>query len=123
MPAATVEEFLAAVPAGMRAALEDLRQKIRDVLPDASEVISYGVPTFKRAGRSIVGYGAATKHCSLFVMSPAVVEALAADLAGYDLGKGTIRFPADRPLPAALVTKVVRARIAEVEAAATRRRR
>jgi uncharacterized protein YdhG (YjbR/CyaY superfamily) len=114
-PAASVEEYLAAVPEHARPALEKVRQAVRAVLPEATEAISYGIPTFKEGGTSVVGYGASKNHCSLYVMSPAVMEAHRDDLEGYETSKGTIRFPADRPLPAALVKKLVKARIKENE--------
>jgi uncharacterized protein YdhG (YjbR/CyaY superfamily) len=120
-PFDTVDEYLAAVPADQRVALEYLRARIRSVAPEAEEGLSYGVPAFKLRGRSLVSYGAARNHCSFFVQSPAVMEAHQADLAGYDTSKGTVRFAADRPLPAALVAKLVRARIAENEDAESRR--
>jgi uncharacterized protein YdhG (YjbR/CyaY superfamily) len=110
-----VEEFVAAVPDEARRTLEKLRRTIRAAAPEATEAISYGVPAFKHKGRPLVGYGAAKGHCALYVMSPKVMEAHAADLEGYDTSKGTIRFPAGEPLPAALVKKLVKARIAENE--------
>ena len=108
----TVEEYLAALPEDQRAALEQLRSVIRAAVPDADEVISYGVPTFKLR-RSLVAIGAAKQHCALYVMSPAVIESFADDLAGLDTSKGTIRFTPDAPLPAELVTRIVAARVAE----------
>jgi uncharacterized protein YdhG (YjbR/CyaY superfamily) len=114
-PAASVEDYLAAVPEQARPALQKVRQSIRAVVPDATEVISYGIPTFKEGGASVVGYGASKNHCSLYVMSPAVMEAHQEDLESYETSKGTVRFPADRPLPAALVKKLVKARLKENE--------
>jgi uncharacterized protein YdhG (YjbR/CyaY superfamily) len=115
--AETVEEYLASVPPEIRATLERLQQMIRSTVPDAVEVISYGVPAFKYRGRPLVSIGAGKNHCSFYVQSPAVMEAYAADLDGYDTSKGTIRLPVGKSLPAALVKKLVKARIAEVEAA------
>ena len=114
-PAGTVDEYLARVPDEMRPALEALRKTIRAAAPGATEVISYQVPTFKLNG-SLVSFGAAKSHCAFYVMSPAVMEAHKDDLKGYDTSKGTVRFTPDRPLPAALVTKLVKARIAEKSA-------
>ena len=113
-PVAAVNAYLAAQPADVRAALEDLRRVIRAAAPHATELISYQVPAF-RDRYMLVSYGATRSHCSFFVMSTAVMEAHAAELAGYDLGKGTIRFTPSKPLPAALVTKLVKARVAENE--------
>jgi uncharacterized protein YdhG (YjbR/CyaY superfamily) len=108
-----VDDYLAAVPKEAREALLELRQAIRAAAPKATEVISYGVPIFKLDGRPLVGFGAATAHCAFYVMSTQVFRAHAAELKDYQLGKGSIRFPADRPLPAPLVKKLVKARIAE----------
>jgi uncharacterized protein YdhG (YjbR/CyaY superfamily) len=112
MAAATIDEYLAGVPDDKRAALERLRQQIRAAVPDATETISYGLPTFKLDGRWFVAFGVAKKHCS-FYAGGAPLEALADELRDYRLWKGTINFPADRPLPAELVTKLIEVRIAE----------
>lgn len=114
-----VDVFLARLPDDQRAALQDLRETISAAAPDATEAISYGVPAFKYRGRPLVSYGAAKNHCAFYVMSPAVMEAHAADPAGLPTGKGSIRFDPGTPLPAALVTKLVKARIAETERAGT----
>jgi uncharacterized protein YdhG (YjbR/CyaY superfamily) len=111
--AATVDEFLARVPPRERAALEDLRRTIRAAAPGATEVINYGVPMLRLDGRNLVSFSAAKSHCSFHVMSPAVMEAHAADLADFKTSKGTVSFTPDKPIPAALVTKLVKARIAE----------
>ena len=112
---ADVDEYLARLPADRRAALQKLRASIAAAAPKADEGFSYGLPAFRLGGRPLVCYGAAAKHCSFFPMSPAVIEAHAADLKRYDTSKGTIRFAADSPLPAALVRRIVRGRIAELE--------
>jgi uncharacterized protein YdhG (YjbR/CyaY superfamily) len=114
--ASSVEEYLAALPADQRAILQHLRETISSVVPDADQVISYGVPMFKYRKRGLVSFGAAKNHCSFFVMSPDVMEAHADELKSYDTSKGTIRFKANHPLPEALVKKLVKARIAENEA-------
>jgi uncharacterized protein YdhG (YjbR/CyaY superfamily) len=112
-----VDTYLAALPARTRAALEELRASIRAVVPDATEVISYQIPTFK-LGRPLVAYAGFKDHCSLFVMSTAIMGSLATELTGFDVAdtKTTIRFTPDRPLPARLVARIVKARIAENEA-------
>jgi len=112
MVAATIEEYLAGAPDDKRVALERLRAQIKAAVPDATESISYGVPTFKLDGHWFVAFGAAKNHCS-FYAGAAPLEALVGELAGYRLRKGTINFPADRPLPADLVTKLIEVRIAE----------
>jgi uncharacterized protein YdhG (YjbR/CyaY superfamily) len=113
--AASVDEFLAAIPPDQRAALEDLRRVIRAAAPEAAEVINYGVPMFRLNGRNLVSYAAAKDHCSFYVQSPAVMEAHAADLNGYETTKGTVHFSPDKPIRADLVTKLVKARIAETQ--------
>ena len=113
-----IDAFLAAVPADVQNALEGLRRTIAAAAPDAVEAIAYGVPAFRYRGRPLVSFGAGKGHCAFYVQSPAVMEAHRAELDGYDSGKGTIRFAPDRPLPAALVTRLVRARVAETDAAA-----
>ena len=113
MPAKTVDEFLAATPADKRAALVKVRAAIQAAAPNAIEAINYGVPMFKLSGKNLVSYGAAAAHCTFYVQSPAVMRAHAAELKGYKVGKGSIQFSADKPLPRALVTRLVKARIAE----------
>lgn len=108
-----VDEYLARVPAGARATLEKLRRDIKAVIPTAAEVISYQVPAFKQGGKLVVSFGASKAHCSFYVMSPEVMRAHASELEDYDTSKGTVRFPPDEPLPATLVRKLVRARVAE----------
>jgi len=110
--AKTIDEYLAALRNDKRVALEKLRRTIRAAAPKAEECISYQVPAFRLNGRMLVAFGAAAKHCS-FYPGAFPVEAHKKELKGYDTSKGTIRFPADRPLPAALVRKLVKARIAE----------
>jgi uncharacterized protein YdhG (YjbR/CyaY superfamily) len=112
-PAKDVDAFLAAVPAKERAALEKLRKTITTAAPKATEVINYGVPMFRLDGKNLVSYAAAAKHCSFYVQSPAVMRAFAAELKDYKQGKGSIQFAPEKPIPAALVTKLVKARIAE----------
>jgi uncharacterized protein YdhG (YjbR/CyaY superfamily) len=116
----SVEDYLAAVPEEPRAALEKLRRTIKAAAPDATETISYQMPAFKDDGRFLVSYAAFKDHCSLFPASEAVIQALGEELKPYFSGKGTIRFHADRPLPAALVRKIVKVRLEEN---AARRRR
>jgi uncharacterized protein YdhG (YjbR/CyaY superfamily) len=113
---AEVKAFLSKVPAEQRAVLEVLRANIRAAAPDATERIGYGVPAFYHNGRALVSYAAAKTHLSFFVQSPAVMDAHKADLKGYDTAKGTVRFQAAKPLPAALVKKLVKARIKEIDA-------
>jgi uncharacterized protein YdhG (YjbR/CyaY superfamily) len=114
---AEIDAFLAGLPHEIREALEDLRQMIAVAAPAAVEVIGYGVPAFKYRGRPLVSFGTGKNHCSFYVQSPAVMDAYRDELAGYDTAKGTIRFAPDKPLRPDLVTKLVKARIAEIDAA------
>jgi uncharacterized protein YdhG (YjbR/CyaY superfamily) len=116
-PANEFEEYVAKVPEPARTSLEKLRRTIRAAAPKATEVISYQVPAFHYLG-PLVSFGAAAKHCSFYVMSGTALEPYQDELSAYDTSKGTVRFPADKPLPVALVKKLVKARIAENEARA-----
>ncbi len=107
----THEDYLAAVTEDKRAALQKLRKAIKTAAPKAEECISYQLPAFRLNRRFLVAYGAATNHCAFYPGS--TVKALKDELKGYDTSKGTIRFPASKPLPAALVRKLVRLRIEE----------
>jgi uncharacterized protein YdhG (YjbR/CyaY superfamily) len=108
------DDYLAAVPEPARSSLEKLRAMIRQAVPEATETISYRLPTFRYRGKPLVAIGASKDHCAFYLMGYVPPE-LEADLEKYDTGKGTIRFPAEKPLPVALVRKVVKARIAQVE--------
>src|SRR4051812_11149762 len=120
--ATTIDEYLARVEPDQRAALEALRQVIRKAAPSAEEVITYGIPAFRHNG-FLIGFSASAKHCSLHPMNGHTVAEFAADLAGYSTSKGTIRFTPDKLLPAALIRRIVKARLAENEADAKERRR
>lgn len=109
-----VDEYLAAVPDQARAVLQKLRKTIKAAAPEAAEGISWGMPMYKQAG-ILVGFAAFKDHCSFFP-GPVVIEAHKKELKGYSLSKGTIRFTNDKPLPATLVKKLVKARLAENEA-------
>jgi uncharacterized protein YdhG (YjbR/CyaY superfamily) len=109
---ATIDEYLASVTDEQRAALEKLRETIRAAAPQAEECISYQVPAFRQSGM-LVGFGAAANHCSLYLMNGHTVAAFADELKNYDTSKSAIRFPASKPLPARLVRKLVKARLAE----------
>jgi len=109
-----VDGYLAAVPAEQRAALEQLRRTIRAAAPQATEAISYGMPAYKYQG-ALVYFAAFQKHCSFFPGTSAL-GAYRRELEGFETSKGTIRFTPDKPLPAALVRKIVRARLKENEA-------
>jgi uncharacterized protein YdhG (YjbR/CyaY superfamily) len=109
----TIDEYLSGLSPDTRAALEKVRRAVHAAAPGVEECISYGMPAFRLNGKLIAGFRAAADHCSFHPMSGTTVATLAADLAGYGTSRGTIRFPARAGLPAALVRKLVRARIAE----------
>jgi len=111
--ARTVDEYLESTPEPARSTLEHIRKVIWSVVPkETIEVISYRIPMFKYRGM-LVGYAAFAKHCSLFPTGSGVIERFSKELKNYSTNKGTIRFPADKPLPDALIKKIVKARVAE----------
>src|SRR5262245_1369044 len=112
--AESVDDYLAKVPEDARATLERLRKTIKAAAPMATEVISYQIPAYKHHGL-LVGFAALPDHCTFHVMSTEVMRAHAAELKDYPVGKGSIRFLPDKPLPVALVKKLVKERIAENE--------
>ena len=109
----TPDQYLKALSADKRAALERLRKNIRAAAPKAEECISYGVPAFRLNGKFMVAYAASKNHCAFY---PGSVIAGLKELKNYDTSKGTIRFPPDETLPSALVRKLVKLRIAKMGA-------
>jgi uncharacterized protein YdhG (YjbR/CyaY superfamily) len=110
-----VDEYLARVPEPARSTLNEIRAVIRSAVPpEATEAISYRMPTFNYKG-PLLGFAAFSNHCGLYPMNPSVIEAFKDELKDFHTSKGTIRFPLDRPLPAALVKKLVKVRIAQNE--------
>ncbi len=110
-----VEAYLEALAEPVRGTLQAVREAIRAAAPpEATEGFSYGVPAFK-LGTGIAGYAAGKKFCSYYPMSGRVITKLARELSGYRTTKGSIHFPLDQPLPMALVAKLVKARLAELE--------
>lgn len=112
MAAKNIDEYLAGVSPGQRAALETLRRQIRAAAPGAEECISYGQPAF-RQGRVVCGFGETKKHCALYLFSDTTLDAFVDELDGFSVSKGTVRFQPESPIPASLVRKLVRARLAE----------
>jgi uncharacterized protein YdhG (YjbR/CyaY superfamily) len=109
-----VDEYLAGVPEPARSTLKKLRAVIRSAVPpEATEAISYGIPVFKYKG-SLVWFAGFADHCSLFPTA-SVIREFKDELKAYEISKGTIRFPVDKPLPAALVKKMDKARVAQIE--------
>ena len=107
----TIDGYLSLLSSEKRAALEKLRKAIRAAAPRAEECISYSVPAFRLDGKFLLAFGASSKHCSFYPGS--VVQTFRRDLRNYDTSKGTIRFLPNKPLPSALVRKLVKARIAQ----------
>ncbi len=114
IPAKDVNAYLAAVPPNMRVVLEKLRKTIKAAAPKAEEVISYQLPTFKYHG-PLVCFAAFKNHCSLYVISKSLMKKFSSELKPYDMTGITIHFTAEHPLPATLVKKIVKARVAENE--------
>ncbi len=110
----TIDAYLAALAPPQRAALERVRRTIAAAAPGAQEGWSYGLPAFLLDGKPIAGFAAHAGHCSYYPMSGSVVASLAEDLAAFETSKGAIRFTPDAALPAGLVRKLVKARIAEL---------
>jgi uncharacterized protein YdhG (YjbR/CyaY superfamily) len=109
-----VDEYLAGVPQPARSTLNKIRVAIRSAVPsEATETISYGIPAFKHQG-VLVWFAAFSNHCSFFPTA-SVIEAFKNELKGFSTSKGTIHFPTDKPLPAALVKKMVKLRVAQIE--------
>jgi uncharacterized protein YdhG (YjbR/CyaY superfamily) len=108
----TVDEYLAGVPQPARSNFDELRAAIRSAVPaEATETISYGIPAIKHKG-ILVWFAAFSNHCSLFPTA-ALIEKFKNDLKGFTTSKGTIQFPIDKPLPTALIKKLVKARVAQ----------
>jgi uncharacterized protein YdhG (YjbR/CyaY superfamily) len=114
VPDRGVDEYLAGLDKPTRTALQALRQTILSIVPDAEECISYGMPAYRREGKVIAGFAAFKTHLSYLPHSGSVLEKLSDDLAGYRSTKGSLHFPIDRPLPKALVKKLIDVRLDEV---------
>lgn len=111
--AKNVDEYLANVPEPAQSTLRHVRAVIKSVTPkETEEVISYNIPMFKYRGM-LVGFAAFKKHCSLFPTGSGVIEQFAKELTGYSTSRGTIQFPSDKPLPDALIKKIVKQRVKE----------
>jgi uncharacterized protein YdhG (YjbR/CyaY superfamily) len=116
-----IDEYLAGVPEPARSTLQKVRAAIRAAAPkEATESIGYRIPTFRYKG-ALVAFAAFSKHCSFFPMSGAVIEKFKSELKGFHTSKGTLQFPLDKPLSAALVKKMVKVRVAQNEQGELRR--
>jgi uncharacterized protein YdhG (YjbR/CyaY superfamily) len=114
LKARTIDEYLAGVNADQRIALNKLRKTIRTVAPQVEECVSYGIPAFRLNGRSLVFFGAWTNHCAFYPGSSTTLKEFRKDLKGFQIAKGTIRFTPEKPLPVALVKKLVQSRIRNI---------
>jgi uncharacterized protein YdhG (YjbR/CyaY superfamily) len=113
----TVDDYLSVLPDNVYSVLENIRQIIKFLVPDAEETISYQIPSYKFKGM-LVGFGATKNHCSFFVMSSTLLKDLKEEVKDFDTSTGTIRFTPDKPIPNELVTRIVMIRLAENEAKA-----
>lgn len=112
-----IDDYLKRVKPDQRKALEKLRKTIRALAPGAEEGISYGLAAFRLGGKPLVAFGASGGHCSFFPMTGHTVAAFREELKGFETSKGTIRFQPGRPLPIALVRRIVKARVEELKGA------
>ncbi len=113
---ARIDATLAALPPDQQAALQSLRETISGAAPEAEETITYGMPAFRYHGRALVSYAAFKTHCSFFPMSASMIESLRDELAGFVTSKGTLRFSPEHPIPGELVERMVRERMAQIDA-------
>jgi len=119
----TIDEYLARANPDQRAALNNLRRIIRRVAPKAQECISYGIPAFRLNGHSLVFFGSWRNHCASYIGSSKTLKKFQDELRNFQTSKGTLRFSPDKPLPVALVKKLVKTRIAENNHRANKKRR
>ncbi|MFO0882603.1 MAG: DUF1801 domain-containing protein [Pirellulales bacterium] len=113
--AVTIDDYLENVAPKQKERLNQLRQLVHKLAPDVQECISYGIPAFRRYGKLLLAMGGAAKHYALYPMSSATIQMMQAEVVGHDTSKGTIRLDPNKPFPAALLKKLVKARIAEQE--------
>jgi uncharacterized protein YdhG (YjbR/CyaY superfamily) len=111
-----MDEYLDGLAPEQQAALARVREIVAELVPDAEEGKSYGMPAFIYAGRPLLGFRAAQKHLSIFPFSAAAIEGVSDRLDGFDLAKGTIRFTADHPVPQTVLTDLIRHREREITA-------
>jgi uncharacterized protein YdhG (YjbR/CyaY superfamily) len=110
----SVDEYIASQPRAVQAVLERVRTIVRKALPGADEVISYQIPTYKLHGRTVIYFAGWSQHYSLYPSSDRLVATFKNELSGYEISKGTIRFPLSEPVPARLIEGIVKFRAAEV---------
>ena len=112
----TVDEYLGTLPADERGLLQALRERIAELVPGATETISYGMPAFKLDGRFLVSYAGWKRHCSLYPLTDSFMREHASEIEGFDRTKGSIHFTAAKPLPPALLDDLIQARVADLAA-------
>jgi uncharacterized protein YdhG (YjbR/CyaY superfamily) len=120
MPAQEIDEYLRGVKEPKRTTLQSLRTAILEVVPEAEQTVSYGLPAFRLHGKTVAGFAAFKNHLSYLPFSGSVLGQLADELEGYTTTKASLHFPVDRPLPKTLVRRLIKARLAEVTSKATR---
>ena len=118
---ASVDEYIAGFPPETRRRLEQLRAVVHEVAPAATERISYGMPTFDLRGHALVYFAGYERHIGLYPVTGAVAEALEEELRPFKRGKGSVQLPLDRPLPVALVRRIIELRVGEIGSDVTRR--
>jgi len=111
----TVDEYLKALPVNVQITLGQVRKAIKAACPEAEEIISYQIPAYKYKGHIIIYFAAFKNHCSIYAMGYSLIEEFKNLLKNYDISGTTIHFPLDKPLPASLVRKLVKARIKQNE--------
>ena len=109
-----IDEYIAALDEPKRSTLEEMRRRILEVIPDARQALAYRMPAFKLNGKNVAGFAAFKHHLSYLPFSGSVVSALGDDVAGYETSKGSLMFAPDKPLPKALINKLIRTRLAEL---------
>ena len=119
----TIDEYLANVKPDHRKALQKLRQTIHTAVPNVEECIGYGIPAFRLNRRLLVFFGAWANHCAFYQGSASTLKTFQNELKKFETSKGTIRFSPDKPLPVALVKKLVKTRIAENNDRANKKRK
>ncbi len=113
----TVDAYIAAAPEDRRGGLQDLRRTVVTAAPEAVEVIAYDMPAYRLSGRFMVSFGAYKRHYSMFPASQVIIDTLGDEVAPFVKGRGTLQFPADRPLPLVLIARIVKIRLDETAAA------
>ena len=111
----TVDDYLSELPDNVFLVLENIRQIIKFLVPDAEEIIRYHIPSYKFKGM-LVGFGASKNHCSFFVMSSTLLKKFEIEVKDFDTSTGTIRFTPEKSIPNELITRIVMTRVAENEA-------